>query len=207
MSTPGFLENGIDFEQLVLHYISSKDNRIEITDPTEVDLATRLMEYIINNSRGYNENSFANTIHGRLQMIFNSTLEEHIINSRSELIKKSDAIWLLGGSYETGTDFKSKEETNIEAKVYRDIDHMNSYAEKGSKHFTVFHGAEYVLCYLIYSHKGRHWYWLKKTNGIYDTDTDEALIVRTKERLPDEIPICYCSIRDNKIIISRNTLC
>ncbi len=207
MITPGFLTNGIDFEQLTDYYVAN-NCKVEITDPAEVDLAIALMEHVINTSYAYDEeDSFAKTEHGRLQMIFNSTLGEVTIDRYSSLIKKSVAVWLLGGSYEKGTDFKSSEGVEIEAKVYKNVDSMNFYAKKGSVEYTVFHGAEYVLCYLIDSHEGKHWHWLKKTNGVYSIYNNDGLEDLTSKRLPPVIPICYCKIRDNKIIIGKNTFC
>ena len=207
MATPGFLNNGIDFEQLMDYYVAN-NYRVEITDTAEVNLAVELMEHVINSSYEYNEeDSFAKTDHGRLQMIFNSTLGEVTINRYSSLIKKSDAVWLLGGSYEKGTDFISEDNVEIEAKVYKNITSMNFYAKKGSAEYTVFHGAEYVLCYLIDSYEGKHWHWLKKTNGVYSIYSDEGLEALTSKRLPHTIPICYCKKVDNKIIIGKNTFC
>ena len=207
MITPGFLSDGIDFEQLFDHYVAS-GHYIEITEPTEVNLAIELMEHVINSSYEYNEeDSFAKTKHGRFQMILNSTMGEVTISRYSSLIKKSGAVWLLGGSYEKGTDFISNENVEIEAKVYKNIDSLNFYAKKGSVEYTVFHGAEYVLCYLIDSYEGKHWHWLKKNNGVYDLYQDEGLEALTVERLPQSIPICYCKIVDNKIIIGKNKYC
>ena len=207
MSTPGFLKNGIDFEQLVKHYLAN-NCYIVITDQTEVKLATALMQHVIDTSYGYDgEGSFALTLHGRFQMIFNSTLQEIIIREIGGLIKRSNAIWLLEGTYEEGTDFRSDNNVKIEAKVYKNIDSMKAYAKKGSKDYTVFHGAEYVLCYLIDSHEGKHWHWLKKINGIYTIYTDETLTNLTSECLPEVLPVCYCKLSDTKLVIGKNTFC
>ncbi len=207
MVTPGFLNNGIDFEQLVNYYLAN-NCYIEITAPTDVNLAIALMEHVINTSYEYNEEgSFAQTTHGRFQMIFNSTLQEMIAKEKGGLIKQSKAVWLLDGCYEKGTDFKSSNDIKIETKVYKNEASMKKYAKKGSTEYTVFHGAEYVLCYLIDSHEGKHWYWLKKVNGIYNVHNDAELDKLTSECLPAAIPVCYCKIRDNKIIIGKNTFC
>jgi hypothetical protein len=206
LATPGFLENGIDFEQLVYYYLTN-NYRIEITDPAEVKLATALMEHIINTSHGYDEDSFAKTIHGRFQMIFNSTLQEIVAREKGGLTKLSNAVWLLDGSYEKGTDFRSSEGIEIETKVYKNVTSMNNYAKKGSVEYTVFHGAEYVLCYLIDSHEGKHWYWLKKVSGVYSIYSNEELYKLTSECLPKAISICYCKLRDNKFVIGKNTFC
>lgn len=207
MATPGFLNNGIDFEQLFDYYVAN-NYKVEIVDPTEVNLAMELMEHVISSSYEYNEeDSFAKTKHGRFQMILNSTMGEVIIDRYSSLIKKSGAVWLLGGSYEKGTDFISEENVEIEAKVYKNINNLNFYAKKGSMEYTVFHGAEYVLCYLIDGHEGKHWHWLKKTDGVYTIYNNDALEELTSKRLPQTIPICYCKIKDNKLIISKNTFC
>jgi hypothetical protein len=207
LATPGFLENGIDFEQLVYYYLTN-NYRIEITDPAEVKLATALMEHIINTSHGYDdEDSFAKTIHGRFQMIFNSTLQEIVAREKGGLTKLSNAVWLLDGSYEKGTDFRSSEGIEIETKVYKNVTSMNNYAKKGSVEYTVFHGAEYVLCYLINSHEGKHWYWLKKVSGVYSIYSNEELDKLTSECPPKAISICYCKLRDNKFVIGKNTYC
>jgi hypothetical protein len=113
----------------------------------------------------------------------------------------------VGGSYEKCTDFQSTDGVDIEAKVYKNIDSLNFYAKKGSMDYTVFHGAAYVLCYLINSHENKHVYWLKKTNGIYHVYNDEGLEDLTNKRLPQVIPICYCKKRDNKVIFTKNTFC
>ena len=86
-------------------------------------------------------------------------------------------------------------------------DGYSSFFCSKSVEYTVFHGAEYVLCYLIDSYEGKHWHWLKKTNGVYSLYNDDGLEDLTSRRLPPAIPICYCKIRDNKIIISKNTFC
>ena len=213
MATPGFLDNGIDFDQLTAHYL--KNNcYVEITDPAEVSLAIKLMEHVIGTSFGYAEDStdFSATVHGRFQMIFNSTLEESNME-KTGLFKRSNAVWLLTGSYEPGTDFVSDNGKQIEAKVYKNFGSMLKYAKKGSLDYTVFHGAEYVLCYLIDSYqldsssKFKHWYWLKKINNVYEVYYEEDLNSLTAECLPYSIPVCYCRIRDNKIIIGKNTFC
>ena len=207
MSTPGFLSNGIDFEQFVKHYLAN-NYYLVITDPVEVKLAAALMQHIIDTSYGYDgEGSFALTLHGRFQMIFNSTLQEIIIREIGGLIKRSNAIWLLEGAYEKGTDFRSDNNVQIEAKVYKNVASMKAYAEKGSKDYTVFHGAEYVLCYLIDSHEGKHWHWLKKVNGTYTVCANEDLNKLTSECLPATIPVCYCKLSDTKLVIGKNTFC
>lgn len=204
MVTPGFLENGIDFAQLVLYYLANNCYLI-IADPKEVDLAIRLMEHVIGDSFGY-RTDFASTVHGRFQMIFNSTLEE-LINEKAGLIKQSNAVWLLTDSYEKGTDFRSNNGKQIESKVYQDWNRMLEFAKKGSIDYTVFHGADYVLCYLINSYESKHWYWLKKVNSIYIVHNDTELCAITSECLPASIPICYCKVKDNKLIIGKNTFC
>ena len=204
MNTPGFLNNGIDFEQLIAYYLSN-NCYIEITDQAEINLAIELMKHVINNSFGY-DSGFSSTIHGRFQMIFNSTLEELYIE-KAGLDKKSNATWLLTGTYEGGTDFQSSNGKQIEAKVYRDLESMKNYAEAGSTDYRVFHGADYVLCYLIDSYELNHWWWLKKDNGSYDIYVEPDLVSITKECLPASIPVCYCKIRDNKLIIGKNTFC
>jgi hypothetical protein len=205
--TPGFLENGIDFAPLVKHYLAN-NCYIEITDPAEVSLARKLMIHVIDSSYGYDDDSsdFARTEHGRFQMIFNSALQE-LIAKLAGLVKKSNAVWLLTGSYEKGTDFQSANGKHIEAKVYKNEASMKKYAKKGSVEYTVFHGAEYVLCYLIDSYEGKHWYWLKKINGTYSVYNNEELDQLTSECLPASISICYCKLRDNKLIIAKNTFC
>lgn len=207
MATPGFLENGIDFEQLVLHYLANNCH-IEITDPKEVAIATSLMEHVIGTSIKYKENpeKLKEAIQRRFQMIFNSTQEE-LTSEKAGLIKKSSAIWLLTGVYETGTDFRSDNGKQIEAKVYFDWNTMLEFAKKGSIDYTVFHGADYVLCYLINSYESRHWYWLKKINNVYSVYYEDELYALTDECLPATIPICYCRLRDNKLIIGKNTFC
>lgn len=207
MVTPGFLETGIDFEQLVNYYLNN-NCRIEITDPAEVKLAVTLMEHVINTSHEYNEEgSFARTIPGRFQMIFNSTLQEIITREKGGLTKLSNAVWLLDGSYEKGSDFRSSNGVEIETKVYKNEASMKKYAKKGSVEYTVFHGAEYVLCYLIDSFDDKHWYWLKKINNVYDVYANEELDQLTSTCLPAAISICYCKLRDNKFIIGKNTFC
>ena len=203
MSTPGFLEDGIDFETLVKYYLDNNCSTI-IIQYSEFDLAIKLMEYVIGTSYKYKEKDNRPI---RFQMIFNSTLQELIIKACSTLIKRSSGLWTLSGHYEKGTDFISIDNVEIEAKVYKYFDSMLEYAEKGSKDYTVFHGADYVLCYLINSYKEKHWYWLKKTNGIYHVYEDAALNTLTSERLPATIPVCYCKINDNKMIIGKNTFC
>ena len=207
MATPGFLENGIDFEQLVQHYLSN-NCYIEVTDPKEVTLAIKLMEHVIGTSIGYKEDQekLNAAIQRRFQMIFNSTQEE-LTSEKAGLVKRSNAIWLLTGSYEKGTDFQSHNGKQIEAKVYYDWNNMLEYAKKGSSDYTVFHGADYVLCYLINSYNSKHWYWLKKINGVYAVYYEEALSSLTNECLPSSIPICYCRFRDDKLIIGKNTFC
>jgi hypothetical protein len=205
--TPGFLENGIDFDQLTDYYVTN-NCYVEIISPTEVKVATTLTENVINNSYGYqDEESFVKKDNIRLQMIFNSMLWEKIVKRCSSLIRKSSAVWLLNSSYEKGTDFRSTDGVDIEAKVYKNIDSMKSYAKKGSVDYTVFHGAEYVLCYLIDSHEGKHVYWLKKTNGIYHIYNDEGLEALTSKRLPAVIPICYCKMLADKVIFGKDTFC
>jgi hypothetical protein len=166
------------------------------------------MEHVIGTSVGYQEDKekIKEAIQRRFQMIVNSTQEE-LIAEKVGLIKRSSAIWTLAGSYEGGTDFRSDNGKQIEAKVYFDQNNMLEFAEKGSYDYTVFHGADYVLCYLINSYDSRHWYWLKKINGIYDVYYEEELYSITDECLPSSIPICYCRVRDDGIIIAKNTFC
>lgn len=207
MATPGFLTNGIDFDQLTDYYVAN-NCRADIVNPVEVKVATALTESVINNSHGYQEEgSSVKKLNVRLQMIFNSMLWEKIVKRCSSLIRKSSAVWLVGGSYEKGTDFQSTEGVDIEAKVYKDINSMNFYAKKGSVDYTVFHGAEYVLCYLINSHENKHVYWLKKTNGIYHIYNNEGLDALTSKRLPAVIPICYCKMLADKVIFGKDTFC
>jgi hypothetical protein len=203
--TPGFLENGIDFDMLIDYYIAN-NYRVEVINQPEVKVAAALTESVINNSHGYQDgDSPVKQLNVRLQMIFNSMLWEKIVKICSSLIRKSSAVWLVGGSYEKGTDFQSTEGVDIEAKVYKDINSMNFYAKKGSVDYTVFHGAEYVLCYLINSYKNKHVYWLKKTNGIYHIYNNEGLEDLTHKRLPATIPICYCKMNNDKVVFAKNT--
>ena len=203
MKTPGFLEDGIDFEPLVKYYLDNNCAKIVICE-AEFNLAMALMEYIIGTSYKY-KNKDNRPL--RFQMIFNSTLQELVIQACSTLIKRSSGLWSLSGHYEKGTDFISTENVEIEAKVYKDRDSMLEYAKKGSVDYTVFHGADYVLCYLIDSYENKHWYWLKKTNGIYDVYSDKALDKLTSERLPESIPVCYCKVVGNTLIIGKNNFC
>lgn len=210
MVTPGFLKTGIDFKQLVLYYIAN-NYHVEITDPAEVSLAINLMKHVIGSSYGY-KTDFASTIHGRFQIIFNSTLQETIVESAG-LNKRSNAVWLLTDSYEKGTDFQSNNGKQIETKVYKNRVSMDAAAKEGSKDYRIFHGAEYVLCYLIDGYERdsnnnmKHWYWLKKINGIYTVYNNLELDNVTRECLPKSIPICYCKLVENKLIISKNTFC
>lgn len=211
LGTPGFLNTGIDFEQLVAHYLAN-GCYVEITDQAEIDLAINLMKHVIGSSFGY-KNDFASSVNGRFQMIFNSTLQESTAEPTG-FIKRSNAVWLLTDSYEKGTDFKSFNGKQIEAKVYKNRDTMTNAAKDGSKDFKVFHGADYVLCYLIDGYELdkdkntiKHWYWLKKINGIYTVYDNIELEDITRECLPKTIPICYCKLLDNKLIIGRNTFC
>jgi hypothetical protein len=211
--TPGFLENGINFTPLAETYLAN-NGYVEITDPAEVNLARRLMRHVIDTSYGYNDDSsdFAQTEHGRFQMIFNSVLQELILNKRAGFGKRSSAIWLLTDSYEKGTDFQSANGKQIEAKVYKNWNSMIKYSEKGSRYYEVFHGADYVLCYLIDSYKdanqeSKHWCWLKKINGIYTVYNNDDLTALTEECLPAAIQICYCKFLDDKIIIRKSTYC
>ena len=208
MATPGFLKNGINFELLVMSYLAN-NYYLEIALPEQVKLAKELMIHVIGTSYGYST-GFSATIHGRFQMIFNSTLEELYIKiclQNIGLIKRSNAIWLLNGSYEPGTDFYSSNGKQIEAKVYKDFDNMKSWAEKGSEDPTVFHFADYVLCYLINSHESKHWWWLKKVDGVYDVYKDAKFDSLISEYLPDNIPVCTCKLIDDKFIISKNRYC
>jgi hypothetical protein len=207
LATPGFLKNGIDFKQLVLHYLSN-NYYTEIVDLKEIALATELMEHVIGTSISYQEDRTKHTaaIRRRFQMIFNSTMQE-LVSEQAGLIKRSNAVWLLTGSYEKGTDFQSYNGKQIETKVYYDWNNMLEYAKKGSIDYTVFHGADYVLCYLINSYNSKHWYWLKKINNVYNVYYEEELNNLTTECLPFSIPICYCRLENNKIIIGRNTFC
>ena len=204
LTTPGFLKDGIDFEQLVLYYLAN-NCYIEITDPAEVDLVIKLMRRVIGDSYGYKDD-FASTEHGRFQMIFNSVLEESLMQ-KVGLNKKSNAVWLLTETYERGTDFQSSNGKHIEAKVYRDWDSMKAYAKKGSESYTIFHGADYVLCYLVNSYESKHWWWLKNNNGIYDVHYDHELNSITSECLPASIPICYCKLSTDRLIIGKNKFC
>jgi hypothetical protein len=205
--TPGFLDNGIDFDQLTDYY-EANNCKVSIVNQTEVKVARALTESVINNSHGYQEEeSSAKKPNVRLQMIFNSMLWEKIVKRCSSLIRKSSAIWLVGGSYEKGTDFQSTDGVDIEAKVYKDINSMNFYAKKGSIDYTVFHGAEYVLCYLINSHENKHVYWLKKTNGIYHIYNDEGLEDLTNKHLPAVIPVCYCKMENDRTVFAKSTYC
>lgn len=214
MSTPGFLEKGIDFEQLIYHYEANNYN-FTITDPTEVNLATDLMIHVINSSFGY-DTGFASTVPGRIQMIFNSTLQELTLE-KIGLSKQSNAVWLLDGKYERGTDFKLSDGTGIEAKVYRDKDSMLKAAREGTLDYKVFHGADYVICYLINGEvtitaeypfrEVQHWFWLKKVNGEYVEYSDSELTELINKKLPTALPVCRCMISDDKIIICKNIYC
>jgi hypothetical protein len=208
LATPGFLENGIDFDQLGAYYKANKCH-IEITDPAELSLIDKLMKHVIGESYGYNTD-FASTIYGRFQMIFNATLQELEVKKFPDILKRSNAVWLLTDSYETGTDFLSSNGKRIEAKVYLNWYKMLEYAEKGSKDSTVFHGADYVLCYLIDSYqlnnssKLKHWYWLKKINDKYEVFNDVSLEEYTEKYLDMIIPICKCIPLADKLIIREN---
>ena len=140
-------------------------------------------------------------------MIFNSTLQEIIVREQGKLIKRSGAVWLLNGHYEKGADFRSEANVEIETKVYKNEASMKAYAKKGSVEYTVFHGAEYVLCYLIDSHEGRHWYWLRKIEGIYTVYNNKELEDITSECLPATIPICYCKLTNEALIIGKSNYC
>ncbi len=209
MKTAGFMQNGIDFAQLMEQY---KNNNcyLEITDPEEVALATNLMQHVIDTSRGYQDN-FSKTIDGRFQIICNSAMQEAILKTKG-FFQRSNAFWALDGSYERGTDFRSTNGKQIEAKVYKNQERMLNAAKKGSKDYTVFHGADYVCVYLIDSfecidQEPKHWYWLKKIDGEYVVYNDNKLNELTYDCLPKTIPICYCKVRDNKFIIGKNTFC
>lgn len=214
MNTPGFTESGIDFEQLVHCYITSNYN-IEITDPTKIKLAKDLMAHVINASYGYND-SFSSSLHGRFQMIFNSTLEELVLE-KAGFTKRSNAIWSLDSKYETGTDFLADNGAKIEAKVYKAKSSMLKAAEAGTLDYKVFHGADYVICYLIDGEveilaeepfrKVKHWFWLKKINDEYIEYNDSELLQLTEECLPKTIPICRCIFYEDNITISENTFC
>ena len=222
MVTPGFLKDGIDFEQLVKYFLARNCLRIEITDQREVNLFIKLMEHIIGNSYKYNE-GFAATKNGRGQMIFNATMQEIAIQAVEQqfgLVKRSNAVWLLSDSYERGTDFYSVNDKQIEAKVYKTWSNMLIYADKGSKDPTVFHDADYVLCYLIdrpetaelessqeiKQYVGqKHWYWLKRINNEYVVYFNKDLYDMTLYLLPQIMPVCYCKVYDNKVIFDRNT--
>jgi hypothetical protein len=205
--TPGFLENGIDFKPLVLHYWAN-NQYIEITDPKELALVIKLMEHVIGTSYRYKEDpeKLKAAIQRRFKMIFNSTQEE-LTSEEAGLIKRSSAVWLLTGSYEKGTDFQSHNGKQIEAKMYYDWNSMLEYAKKGSFDYTVFHGADYVLCYLINSYDSKHWHWLKKINNVYNVYSEEELNTLTAGCLPFSIPICDCLLSEDRIIICKNTYC
>ena len=224
MSTPGFLKDGIDFDQLLFPYL--QNNGIEITDPQELAVAINLMKHVIGDSYRYDQ-GFASTIHGRFQMIFNSTLQEaHIFAVAKQLGmnigKRSDSTWLLSDTYEKGTDFYC-EDLQIEAKVYKNWSNMLWYAEQGSNDSTVFHDADYVLCYLIdlpfpeelsdfdclqartSSVGTTHWYWLKRINGKYVVYFNEELYTNTYSALAKVLPICKCRLYSDKLSIFRDT--
>lgn len=210
MTTPGFLDDGIDFEQLIAYY-KANNYSIEITDPAEVDLIINLVSYVINASYGY-KNGTATIIPNRFQMIFNSALQEHYINEAAQEIglccKQSSAVWRLGGSYEKGADFQSNTNKPIEVKMYKDWISMSSFIEKGSKDRKVFHDADYVLCYLINSYevdndlRQKHWYWLKKTGNVYVVYDNTELLNITYKCLPTSLPICSCKLEDARFILS-----
>ena len=204
MGTPGFFSDGIDFDCLVKYY-RANNNYICITDSSEIKLATELMEDLIAKSYGYDEDDFVKTIHGRFQILFNSNILELTAEESSTLIRRSNSIWRLNGSYETGADFVSTDGVAIETKVYKNILRMRSYAEKGSSDYTVFHGAKYVLCYLLNSHNGKHWHWLAETNGKYTEYDEEWLNIKTAEQLPPALPMCYCKLSPNRLILGENT--
>ena len=212
MATPGFLDDRIDFEQLVKHY-KANGCRLVITG-NELQLARRIMRHVIDSTVGDRYNSdFARTEDGRFQIIFNSTMEE-MEAEEAGLCKRSSAIWSVNGQYEGGTDFLSTNGKKVEAKVYRDMDSALKAAKKGSVDYTVFHGAEYVLCYLINSYeldkeknKREHWFWLKKVNGVYSLCEDKNLRTVTERCLPATIPVCYCKLKEDHMIIDKNTYC
>lgn len=212
MNTLGFLKNGIDFAQLVHQYLNN-NCILEITDPAKVQFAKDLMDHVIKSSYGYGS---CNSSQLRFQMIFNSTMEE-LEAEKAGLIKSSSAIWQIDGKYEVGTDFLSKNGAKIETKVYLSENSMLAAAEAGSLNYKVFHGADYVLCYLIEGkveitskapfRKIKHWLWLKKIDGKYSIYEEPELMEVTAECLPKAIPICHCTFCDDKIIISKNTFC
>lgn len=226
MATPGFLKDGIDFYTLLCAYAQDGRYRIETTDLTECTTAIDLMKHVIGDSYGYHT-GFASTVPGRFQMIFNSTIQEaHIFaTARScgmELCKRSNSTWLLDGSAESGTDFYYND-IQIEAKVYKNWSNMLSYAEQGSADPTVFHNADYVLCYLIErpwpeelmkldctkelvkTVGTAHWYWLKKIDGQYVVYFNDDLYDNTYRALSPIIPICKCRLTQDKLSVLLDT--
>jgi hypothetical protein len=212
VTTLGFLKDGVDFTQLVHQYLANNCT-LEITDPVKVKLAKDLMDYVIKFSYGYNSCTLPQL---RFQMIFNSTMQE-LTAELVGLIKRSNAIWRIGGKYEPGTDFLSDNGTEIETKVYKNTHNMLEAAKAGTLDYKVFHGATYVLCYLIEGEvkiiseepfrEIKHWFWLKKIDGKYVVYKDSELTAVTDECLPKTIPICRCTFYEDKIIISKNTYC
>lgn len=226
MSTPGFLTNGIDFYQLLSAYAQDNKYCIEITSLQELEMVINLMKRVIGSSYGY-KSDFASTIPGRFQMIFNSALQEAHVYAIAKklgvkLCKRSDSTWLLDDTYEEGTDFYYKD-TQIEAKVYKNWTNMLYYAKQGSIDPTVFHNADYVLCYLIekpwpeellaltdadtFAKKfgTAHWYWLKRINGKYVVYLNDDLYTDTYKSLSPLIPICKCRLTSDKLSICLDT--
>lgn len=218
-NTPGFLTNGIDFKPFVQYYCVS-GYRVIISDPAEVTVAFAVAKNVIDNSFGYSDEAVQEA-HTRIQMIFNSTLQEMWLEYAG-LGKRSSSIWLVNGTAERGTDFQANGK-QIEAKVYKTADRMFQYAKDASKDSTVFHNADYVCVYLINSYERTiidkrtnmpytertHWVWLKRDDaGNYVEHYDDQLEAITKTSLPAELPVCYCKFTaDNKLIIGRNTFC
>lgn len=205
-TTPGFHEDSIDFEQFVRYYLAH-NCRVDIFNKKEIDLLYNITKYVIEASYGYDDSEFLKTPHGRAQVIFNSVLQEIIIEHYLGYIKRSSAIWSLTSEAESGTDFITDDGIKIEAKVYKDINSMTKFANKASENSSVFHKADYVLCYLIESHDGKHWHWLKNNAGIYSTDNIEQRFIDDLNKLPKDIKICYCTAKSNSIIFAKNQFC
>lgn len=184
---------------LVSQYIAN-GNCLKITDKSEVTLVKKIVANVINNSYKYTDLS---NIAKRLQYIFNSALQEQILTNFGGLIKRSNAFWSLDDSYEYGTDFQSWNGKKVEAKIYLNFEKMLEFAEKGTKDYTVFHGADYVVCYLVNGHFSdyketpvKYWWWLKKTPQGYQVfkDTNLDAITESLGRLP--ISICTYTTND-----------
>jgi hypothetical protein len=216
MITPGILKNGIDFDELVTYYLQH-NNFLKITEPEALQMIHAVIEPVIKNSYGYNDDPFLQTVPGRAQYIINSTMQERTLELAG-LAKRSSAKWLIGDSYEVGTDLYSSNGKKIEAKIYKNVSRMSHFMAKANdlanvNHDKVFHDADYVNCYLVEletdaPNPESHWQWLKRVNGLYQfctPETDSELFELTKECLPKSIPLCGCFFDDSQnLIIYKN---